>query len=242
MQRNISLIKKIREDIYTPSKNILDEYNLYQLFSPLQDVGRSTLENNILVCFIVYAYDNDSEWLNMKQDRTENKWKILKSLGANIEDPFFRYIVTNENYVFNNVISEYLIEQTTWKWQYIMHRLDSYATMIRFATQKTDDTKTVQKIGKGKEEDEVKTAVSEYSELDIAKVHQQKAELFSKALEARKEIDHLLLEIQKDFVQLDDATRKDFGLGITDEKTIDPASWTLFIKSKNDRIKSQQHQ
>lgn len=231
----LKAIDKIRSLSKEMDKNWLpdlEEINLHKIFEPIYRLNFNISNINSIIGFIVLSYDNDSSWLNLKQDRYDNKIKILRSLTEDYRLSQFEEIAKNENDTVNEVIGEYLIEQATWKWRQIMVSLDFHSNTLRFVSQKMDTEKRTDKLNK----DEKKvTLVEEYDIELLVKVSRQKGELLEQALKARRDADLLLSEIRKEFVQMDNAVQSDFNFSPTDEKRINPESWRDYIKDRNKR-------
>jgi len=230
MQKSIDLIRKVSKELDKNWLPELEEINLHKIFDPIYRLNFNISNINAIIGFIVLAYDNDSSLLNLKQDRYDNKIKILRSLTEDYQQPQFEEIAKNENDTVNEVIGEYLIEQTTWKWRQIMVSLDFHSNTLRFVSQKMETEKRVDKLNK---EGEKKTLVEEYDLDLLAKISKQKGELLEQALRARRDADLLLSEIRKEFVQLDNAVQSDFDFSPTEEKRINPESWRDFIRERN---------
>lgn len=230
MQKSIDLIRKVSKELDKNWLPELEEINLHKIFDPIYRLNFNISNITAIIGFIVLAYDNDSSWLNLKQDRYDNKIKILRSLTADFQQPQFEEIAKNENDTVNEVIGEYLIEQTTWKWQQIMTALDFHSNTLRFVRQKMETEKKTDKMNK---EGIIKELTEDYDIDLLAKFSKQKGELLKQALDARRDADSLLSEIKKEFVQLDHVVQQDFGFEVTDEKRIDPLSWRDFIRQRN---------
>lgn len=229
MQKSVQIAGKVAKDL---EKNWLPELevnNLHSIFSPIFSLNVSIITGNIIVAFIILAYDNDSSWLNLKQDRKDNKRKILKSLTEDWDSDFFETMLNNENSEINDVIGSYLENQSTWKFRTIMTLLDYHSNMMRFVNQKTEAEKKIDKMNK----DGNKVELSQDYDIDvITKVNKQKGELLEQAIQAREKADRLISELNKEFVQLNHAVQQDFGFELTEEKKISPESWRDFIRYK----------
>lgn len=230
MQKAIELARKISDNLDSVWIDEVKEVNLHKIFEPVFKLNLSLTDLNTIVCYIIYAYDNDSTWLNLNRDRIENKKEILKGLNADLNRATYSDLLNNENEIILDVITNYLIGQTTWKWQQIITQIEYHAKMMRFVNQKTEEEKTVDKMNK---EGEVKTLTTDYDIDTITKVNKEKGILLEQALKARREADTLLAEIKKEFVQLDNLTQGEFGFEVTEEKNINPESWREFIKRRN---------
>jgi len=234
MIKAIELAKLISKEPELSYAAGLEDINLHKTFEPIYTLKVPSRLANIIVAYIIFAFDNDSNWLNLKQDRIENKWRILKSLGIEDKSTTFNEIVHNDNEIVNDVVASYLESQANWKFIAILNLLDWSANNMRFATQKTAEERLVE-IKKKKSDEGDNSPSNEMQDYDIdviTRVNKQKGELLTQSIEKRKQADELISELKKEFVQLDNALQQDFGFEMTDEKKIDPMSWRHFIKYK----------
>ena len=77
MQRNIELAKKMYKDPETNWLSRLEDLNLHIIFRPIYTFNFKIEILNKVVAFIILAYDNNSEWIDIRKDRTQNKISIL---------------------------------------------------------------------------------------------------------------------------------------------------------------------
>jgi hypothetical protein len=215
MQKAIEAAKKISKGLESNHLSILEEINLHRVFEPIFKLNYPIGVCNTIVVYIIYAYDNHSEWIDINSDRLENKIRILKSLHADITELVYADLVYQNISELQDVIIDYLISITNWKWRTILTCFDYHAINIRIATEPTKST----------------------DELDAAKINKAKGELLKESIRQREVGENLLKEIKSEYVKSDRATQQDFGFEMTNEKTIDPMSWSGFIKRKNERIK-----
>lgn len=228
MKAAIELAKRISKQLDKNWLPELEEINLHKIFSPVYALQNGNLISmNTAIAYIVFSYDNDSTWLNLKQDRTYNKMQILKGLTNDFSSSFFIDIIENENDTINDVIASYIESQASWKFKHILHQLDFYTKTMKFVNQKTEEERTIDKMNK---EGEVKSLTQEYNIDTLAKVNKTKGELLTSALKAREDADRLLTEVKKEFVQIENAVQSDFGFSITEETKINPESWRDFIR------------
>jgi len=237
MQKAIEAAKNISRELNKDHTFYLEDMGLIKTFEEVYNLGISVKDENRIICFIVFAFDPDSQKLDIRKDRRENKESILSCLGADIKSDLFKEILNNSHEKFNNIVLVYLELLTNWKWQTIFSLLDYHSNMIRFATQKTEAEKSFDKINK---EGEVKTITQDYDIDTIAKVNLQKSEIFKRAIDARKQADELLEEIRKEFMPTDHVTQIDFGFTFTDtaKKNVDIYSWKEFITTLNEKKKT----
>lgn len=238
MTKAIELAKKIVKAPKANYINDLDDLNLLKVFQPLYDLLYATQDENRLIAFIIFAYDPDSQKLDIRKDRYENKLSIMSNIGLDVSKEFIQEILSNSNEIFNTAVLNYLQELTNWRWPTIYSLLDYHSNMIRFANQKTEAEKSFDKINK---EGEVKTLTTEYDIDVISKVNIQKSEIFKRAIDSRKQADELLEDIRKEFMVTDHATQLDFsGFTFTEtaKKKVDIYSWRAFIQELNEKRKA----
>lgn len=206
MQKSIETAKKISKDLGKNWKSELQEVNLYHIFLPVYSLTYNIETLNSIVCFIIYAYDNDSQWIELKADRIDNKCQIIKGLSCDPKEEVWQAIINNEIDEVLTVVGNYLEAITTWKWKTILSCFDYHAINIRKATEITKST----------------------DELEAAKIDKAKGDLLKQCLSQRQIGEDLLKEIKADFVKTDRATQQDFEFEVTSAINIE--SWRSFIK------------
>lgn len=226
MQESVKLARKMSHDLGKNWLSEIEELNLHVIFRPIYKRSDSITTLNAIVVFIIFSYDNDSTWLNLKQDRFENKLKIWKGLEVDLNEHLIS-IAKNEIDSVNDVIVEYLIHQVTWEWNTIFTQLDYHSNMLRFVSKKTDTGKSTDVLDK---DDNKHTLIEEYDAEKVSKINKEKGLLLERAIEAREKADTLLAKIRKEFVQMDNAVQQDFGFSPTDEKKIDAEKWRDFVR------------
>ncbi len=229
MTKTIELAKQMAKEIDKNWLPELEEYDLKKVFSPIYKMNLSISDANLLVCFIIYAYDPDSPKLDIRKERSVNKESIFANLGGDANLSIFKEILNNGNEEYNNVVLSYLETLTTWQWQTIFSLLDYHSNMIRFVNQKTESEKKVDKMNK---EGAVHELVEDYDIDTVAKVNKQKGELLELAIKARERAEKLLADIKKDFVSTDTAVQADLNFVFTDtaKTKVDIMSWRSYIK------------
>jgi len=213
MQLAIECAKVLSESPDTNHLQHLKDTDLYNVFKGIYKLDITNREANLIVAYIIYAYDPDSLRLNIRKDRYENKQEILSSLGLTYESELLRDIIYNENDVVTNSVTLYLEKLTDWRWPTIYSLLDYHSSMIRFTSQKTETEKKYDKVGK---DGSTQTVTKDYDMEAISKVNIQKSDLLKKAVESRETADKLLEEIRKSFMVTDTATQQDFGFTFTE--------------------------
>ena len=217
MQSSISVAKKISKDLGKNWLSELENYNLSRIFMPVYLMENNIETLNTITAFVIFAYDNDSQWIELKKDRITNKQEILIGLGADLNEDIWQSIINNENDEILSVIAEYLKSITTWKWKTIISCFDYHSTCIQKASEQTKSA----------------------DELEAAKINKEKGGLLKLAIQQREVGEQLLKELKSEYVKTDHATQNDFGFQITDEKAIDVTSWRERLRL---RIKTKQQQ
>lgn len=227
MKQNFELAKMMAKNISDSCQGDLEDINIWPIFSPLYK--KYTIEiANTLTAFVIFAYDNDSKWLNFNQDRHDNKVKIIKSLGSDPTHPFFEKKLSNLDEEFNDLIAQYLQSQVTYKWMMALTYLDYSAEMLAHARKKPEGDKTTEVLNK---EGEKHKLVEDFDEEKINKINIQRAGLLERAEKARTDAERLLSEINREFLQLNQAVQADFGFEMTEEKTLHYDNWRDFIRN-----------
>jgi DNA segregation ATPase FtsK/SpoIIIE-like protein len=236
MNKAIEATKHLVKNVTVNNSEYLDDLNLKTVFEGIYNLGFPTIDENRLIAFIIFAFDPDSQKLDIRKDRYENKCSIMSNIGIDIHNELMKDILSNSNENFNHVVLFYLQELTDWRWVQIMSYLDYHSNMIRFANQKTEEERKYDKMNK---EGVIKELTEEYDIETIAKINKNKGELLNLAMDARNKADHLLEEIRKSFVVTDHAVQQDFGFMFTEtaKKPVDIMSWRLYIKELNEKKK-----
>lgn len=167
---NISDLKDLENDWESDLRElgILDEVK--PLYEEYDDVS-----GNIILSYIVLAYDNKSTYLNTHKERFSEKRRILKILTKQhgMDQDVIDEIVENKNEMVNRITDWYLDFQKDWRWNNIIRCFEFHATAV--AAKAKGDAKSTIEIGK----------------------------LLDEGLRQRREGEKLIDEIQKDFANLD---------------------------------------
>jgi len=143
MKQNFNLAKKIAKNVHDDYQEELEDINLWPLFGSLYKTYTIEVANT-LIAFVIFAYDNDSAWLNFNQDRHDNKVKIISSIGADPTAEVFEKKLNNLDEIFNDIIAQYLQSQVTYKWMMALTYLDYSAEMLFHARKKPAPDKITQ--------------------------------------------------------------------------------------------------
>jgi hypothetical protein len=228
MQKAIEIAKKIKQDLTANYSEMLEEYGLHDIFSPVYSSQNSNANKNKIVCYIIHAYNPESNWLDLRKDRMDNKVSILSFLDADPKSELFKRILENKDSNTNESVFMFLEELKDWRWRSVFDLLEYAARMSRFASMETEDEKKYEKVDKTGNKH---TVTEEVAIETIVKVNNQKGDLITKSLDARRKAMQLIEEISKEFVATEDAVQKDFDFSFTETtKSKDILSWRKYIK------------
>lgn len=231
MQKNIELAKKIYKEPENNWLSHLEDINLHVIFRPIYTFNFKIEILNKIVSFIILAYDNNSEWIDVRKNRDQNKITIMEGIGADAGAGIFSEILTDNNPIVKEVILKYLLSQCDHRWQEIMSLLDYSSGMILFCNRKTDD-KFLVGLRMNKETNAEEKQYEYLDPREVTKINDTKGDLLEKAIRARKTADELLKSIESDYQKIDSITQSEFGFQFTDIKKYDITSWEQRLKKR----------
>lgn len=237
MEKALNLCNLIRKDLSLDYTEQLEDAGLLTVFQSVMNLPKTSIEDkNRVVCYIVFAYSPESQWVDLQKDRMDVRVKILDRLGANTKDELFLSILDDRSDLVGISLFKYLEELKDYRWQQVFSYLDFAAKLYRFAHKNTPEEKTWEEINK----DGNKQTLKEDIDLDkVAKINKEKSNLLEDSFAKREAASALIDKIKRDFVQTDNATQQDFGFNFSEtSKKRDPLSWRQFIRERNAR-KSQ---
>lgn len=235
MSKALECAKKIKKDLHTDWMELLEDNNLHVIFGAIYNAMPTvTIEDkNRIICFLIYAYDPESGWIDLNKDRTDNKKNMLENIGADSRSTVFSEIMNNQNQIVAMCAFNFLESLKDWRWRMIYDLLEWASNNQQRATQVTaSKIKTIENGADG-------NPVESVEEIDIEmilKADKLKGFLLDEAMSKRIKADELLNEIKKDFVNTDRGTMTDFGFNFTDSaKKKNILSWREYITERNKR-------
>jgi len=211
MQKAIKLAKVISGKIDADHTELIEAENLHWVFEPLAELEISRKERNTLTCAIIYSYDNESTWIDLKQDGQVINGSILRGLKADLQQPIYKDFLNQENEKINEAVGNYLDMVGDWRFTTIRKHIDYHAKYIR-QTENEEDFKG----------------------LDAAKKNAARegmGKLMREAVNHRKTADALIQEVHRDYVATQHRVNQDFGKSFVDESIKrDIFSWREFVK------------
>lgn len=213
MIKAIHIASEISKDLSKDNAALLQEHNLHTPFDSIFLMDLPIEVTNALICAIIYSYDNNSKWTDLKKTSYDDKIAILKGLKADLSNPTYNEFINLSNDDINDAIGSFLDLQPDWRFSQVMRSRDYHSKAIR-------------------------TPEPEFTGLDDDKIIKAKegiGKLLREALNHRKIADEYTLQIEKDYVNLNHRTKQDFGTDFTEKSTQrDIYSWRNFIKENNE--------
>lgn len=213
MQKAIHLAKQISKSLDSDFSELVEDNNLHKQFEPIYNLKLSNTLTNTLICAVIYSYDVDSKWCDLKKTSAEDKILILKGLDANLTESIYDDFINLKNEEINNCIGSFLDVQGNWKISQIRRSRDYHSEAIMRQSSATSDPKEQEQVGK----------------------------LLREAINQRKISDDYMKEIETSMVGLDHRTKQDFGTPFTEFTTQrNVLSWREFISEKNLQLKAKE--
>lgn len=207
MQKAIQLAKQISKSLDSDFSELVEDNNLHKQFEPIYNLKLSNTLTNTLICAIIYAYDVDSKWADLKKSSHDDKVLILKGLNAEINEPIFDEFIKLKNEEINNCIGNFLDVQGNWKIAQIRRSRDYHSEAMMRQTSNDSEVKEQENIGK----------------------------LLREGLHQIKVAEDFMKEIEASYVALDHRTKQDFGTSYSEFVTHkNPLSWREFIQGLNE--------
>ena len=218
MQKSIQAAKIISKNLDADATPTLEEYNLHTAFDSIYFMGLDNKITNTLICAIIYAYDASSNWCDLKKTSNDDKLNILKGLKSDMTVEWYTHFIELTNEDINNAIGDFLDLQPDWRFSQVLRSRDFHSKSLK---EKNPD----------------------FTGLDNDKVIKAKEALgkyIREGLNHRKIADEYILQIEKDYVNLNHRTEQDFGSKFSDTELtkVDPLSWRQFIQRLNEKKKA----
>lgn len=216
-KRGIEIARKISKALEKNWLPELEEDGFYKIFEPIYKLENSIIVLNTLVCAVIYSYDPESKWIDLKSDGYSINKNILFNLGADISLPICKDFCTQSNEEICESIGNYLDTLKNWKFVTARKMIDFHSKTIM---QKEPDLKDVDEEKKPKVRENISRAMKE-------------------AVAQRQAAEQLIKELNTEYVLTDHRTKQDFNedyiqksLEFTDDDkpTVDILSWRHWIK------------
>ena len=219
MIKALELAKRIAKRMDESNIELLESYNLHKQFAPLYEMGTqetpvSEKTINTIICAIIYAYDKDSNWYDLRKESYEDKLNILKGLDADLDNEYVRAFLNLSKDEINEAIGEYLQTQTDWRYVSARRFMDFHSSAMRQQEPEFKEGNDVDKAAKAKE---------------------NFGKFLRESLNHRKLADEYIEALNKEYVGLNHRTKQDFGIEFVEKSiTQDIYSWREYTKAKKE--------
>ncbi len=214
MIKAIQVAVKLSKSLESDNSELLEEYNLHKVFQTLYEMKLSNVQTNTLVAAIIFSYDSDSKWCDLKKTSNEDKVHILKGLGANPDEQLYQDFITFRVEEINDCIGEFLDMQPDWRFAQIRKSRDYHSKAM-------------------KEQSPLFTGVDDDK---TSKAQENFGKYLREALSQRKLCDEYISLVEKDYVNLNHRTKQDFSTDFTEYNTqTNPESWRDYIRGLNNK-------
>lgn len=214
MQKGIQCAKTLSSDLKKDWSSYLEDNNLHRTFESIFYLGASNEITNTLIAAIIFSYDNDSKWIDLKQDSLTINKNILTGLYASLDEELYQDFINLKNDSINEAIGSYLDLLPDWRYIDARKKMDFHIQTMR---KKEPDWEKI-------------------DEKDHPKVRENMGRAMREATFQREAADKLILQIEKDYVNTNHRVSQDFNSNFT-QKSLeysdtpkDDSSWRYFIK------------
>lgn len=211
-KNNVEVILSLCKNMDSSWKEELIEYNMYSDFDPIYNLGYPEKITNTIIAFIVKAYDQDSNSIDVRRDRYLDKVRILEGLCLTKNDEIFNKIIGDEETEIKSVCYNYLLRQRDIRFRTVLRYNEFYEDNMKFIFEKEDENLADDKI---------------------ATIKAKKMDLVATNSSLRKEIVALIADIKRDYAMIDKITETEFGYIFSDPENYDIMSWGDFLKKRN---------
>lgn len=215
MQKGITCAKTLASDLKKDWSAYLEEVNFHRPFESILYLGLSNEITNTIIAAIIFSYDNESKWIDLKHDSVTINTNIIKGLYGSLDEEIYQEFINLKNDAINEAIGSYLDLLPDWRFIDARKKIDFHSQTMR--KKEPDWTKVDEK--------------------DRPKVTENMGRAMREATFQREAADKLILQIEKDYVSTNHRVSQDFNASFTqksiefsDAPKIDISSWRDFIR------------
>src|SRR5712692_2294505 len=158
MLKALDISRQISKDLEKNWLPELQEYGLYKTFEPIYKLNNSIGVLNTLVCAIIFSYDPESKWIDLKNDGYSINRNILFNLGADFSLEIYEEFCTQSNEDIGEAIGNYLDIIKNWKFVTARRMIDFHSKTMM---QKEPDLKEVDEDKKPKVRENMSRTIRE---------------------------------------------------------------------------------
>lgn len=233
----LSLIKDLLKDLNSDWEERLRDINAYLEFEPIYKLKYKEAEKNLIVAFIILAYDYQSAQIDVRRDRSDDKSRILKNIGFDPTKELFKKIVSGEENTVKECGFNYCMSRKNWKFTSVLQLIEQSSESMRYAREKTDAQIMEEQMSK--DGNNKITLTTDLDPEKVAKVKLIKMNILDKANEDRRKADDLIEEIKKEYAPIEKAIEEEYNFLITDSSTFNIECWADYIRKRNSAKEKQ---
>jgi hypothetical protein len=207
-ERFYTVLRKRLDDDWTAD---LDELNIWheliEFYSYIEALS-SKRDANIVLCFIVFAYDASSTFIEPLLDRIQVKRSIIKRLageGWEKKPLYLNSVLGDERGIIDRTVEWYINRQKDWRWSDWIANTEYHARATA--------------LSQG-------TTIDEMKDSDV---------MLAKGNSRRMAAAVILEEMRQDFMDIDESLKQEGKQKLTDRLQNDSSSWELFILKQNQK-------
>lgn len=210
MTEHLDKIYDLTHDIDSNWKESLDKMGLWNTFFDLYAEAGDNKRGNILVAFVVFAYNYKSDMIEFSKDRLDTKRRIMVKFGGVLamDDKLLHDAAFGLNSAVNRASGKYVEDQRDWRWPDIISKIEIHSRVNALA------------------------ASNLLPDSDLSK-------MLKDATIGRKEAQDMWNDIRREYLPLDNALTLEGKPKLTDRMT-DFTNWESYIRSIKNEKKRQQ--
>lgn len=205
------MIHRLRKNLQADWKPELEKHNILTYTLPLYNCYEPEDANGILA-YLVLAYHNDSEMLELHKDRHENKRNIFEAVfgqGSLQEEKYKKTFESRDSLdqeeAKRDVLKWILEYQKDWRWRAVYTCFEFYSKAMEFVQSITMD--------------------------DDPKKAEQKSKFIELGIARQKQGQDLLKDMKTDYVKVDEILDKEKKPKLTDQIN---SSWEDFMRLRTE--------
>lgn len=204
MSKVLALIEKLSQQLDSNWEEELSAINIWEDFAPLyHKFSADRYKANVILAFLVFAYDRESKRIDLHMDRMQSKSKILCALAglSAMADADYTDAAVGLASPYNELIEFYINYQKDRRWRDIVSNYDYHSKASAMAS-----------IASGPKE-------MEY----VGKMLKQASIL-------RNDADQLVAQLEQENVVLDAALKKENRVKLSDRRGEDFMSHEVYMR------------
>ncbi len=210
MTDHLDKIYDLTQNMGSNWKESLDKMGLWNTFFDLYAESGDNKTGNILVAFVVFAYNYKSDMIEFSKDRLDTKRRIMIKFGGLLamDNKLLHDAAFGLNSTTNRVSGKYVEDQKDWRWPDVISKIELHSRLNALASSNL------------------------IPDSDLSK-------MLKDATVGRKEAQEMWNDLRREYLPLDNALAAEGKPKLT-ERMIDFTNWESYIRSIKTEKKRQQ--